>query len=111
MKKIYLLLIFIGVFVFSFSTGVQAQTTFGSIDKKDPLVQIYPNPVSGDILNVTSKSGKSMTCRVFNVLGKTVLFKVITTEKQLDISSLPTGVYVLRIKVGKDITVKKLIRK
>ncbi|MFD2563211.1 T9SS type A sorting domain-containing protein [Aquimarina rubra] len=110
MKKIYLLLILIGVFVLSFSTGVQAQSSFNTIDQKEE-VQVFPNPVSGDILNITSKSGKSMTCRVFNVLGKTVLFKVLTTQEQLNISALPPGVYVLRIKIGEEAFTKKLIRK
>lgn len=108
MKKIYLQLILIGVFVLSFSTGVQAQSTFNTNDQEEE-VQVFPNPVSGDILNITSKSGKSITCRVFNVLGKTVLFKVITT-KELDISSLPPGVYVLRIKSGDTRVAKKLVR-
>ncbi|MDH7446009.1 T9SS type A sorting domain-containing protein [Aquimarina sp. 2201CG14-23] len=111
MKKIYLLLILIGVFVLSFSTGVQAQSSIN--EPKQDLqeeVQVFPNPVSGDKLNITSKSGKSKTCRVFNVLGKTVLFKVITST-ELDISSLPPGVYVLRIKIGDEAFMKKLIRK
>ncbi|WP_299435062.1 T9SS type A sorting domain-containing protein [uncultured Aquimarina sp.] len=107
MKKIYLLLILIGVFVLSFSTGAKAQSTFDRNNEKE--FQVFPNPVSGNTLNITSKSGKSITCRVFNVLGKTVLFKVITT-KELDISSLPTGVYVLRIKSGEHQTVRKLLR-
>ncbi|WP_298548642.1 T9SS type A sorting domain-containing protein [uncultured Aquimarina sp.] len=108
MKKIYLLLIFIGVFSLSFSTGVQAQSSFNTTDQKEEI-QIFPNPVSGDILNVTSKSGKSITCRVFNVLGKTVLYKVITTEK-LNISALSPGVYVLRMKIGNITQVQKLVR-
>ncbi|WP_378179277.1 T9SS type A sorting domain-containing protein [Aquimarina sp. SS2-1] len=110
MKKIYLLLIFIGIISLSFSTGAQAQTTFSTIDQEEEI-QVFPNPVSGNVLNITSKSGKSMTCRVFSVLGKTVLFKVITTQEQLDISALPPGVYVLRIKVGEKVFTKKLIRK
>ncbi|GAA0712722.1 T9SS type A sorting domain-containing protein [Aquimarina litoralis] len=108
MKKIYLLLIFIGIFVLSSSTGVQAQSSIEIKDQEE--ISIFPNPVTGDVLNITSKSGKSITCRVFNVLGKTVLFKVITTREQLDISALPPGVYVLKIKSGKEIFSKKLIR-
>ncbi|WP_299259747.1 T9SS type A sorting domain-containing protein [uncultured Aquimarina sp.] len=108
MKKIYLLLIFIGFFSLFFSTGVQAQSSFNTADQEEKI-QVFPNPVSGDILNITSKSGKSITCRVFNVLGKTVLYKVITTEK-LNISALPPGVYVLRMKIGDFTTAKKLVR-
>ncbi|WP_299218860.1 T9SS type A sorting domain-containing protein [uncultured Aquimarina sp.] len=110
MKKIYLLLIFIGVFSLSFSTGVQAQSSFNTTDQEEEEeIRIFPNPISGDILNITSKSGKSITCRVFNVLGKTVLYKVITTEK-LNIAALPQGVYVLRMKIGNVTNVQKLVR-
>ncbi|WP_027394867.1 T9SS type A sorting domain-containing protein [Aquimarina latercula] len=108
MKKIYLLLILTGLFVLSFSKGVSAQSTIKTDDQEE--VQVFPNPVSGNILNITSKSGKSMTCRVYSVLGRTVLFKVITTKEQLDISSLPPGVYVLKIKIGEEDFSKKLIR-
>lgn len=108
MKKIYLLPIFITIFAFSLSTGVQSQTSFEINDQEE--ISVFPNPVTGDVVNVTSKSGKSITCRVFNVLGKTVLFKVITTGEKLDISVLPPGVYVLKIKSGKKNFSKKLIR-
>lgn len=107
MKKIYLLLIFIGIFVLS-STRVQAQSSIEIKGQEE--ISVFPNPVTGNVLNITSKSGKSITCRVFNVLGKTVLFKVITTREQLDISALPPGVYVLKIKSGKETFSKKLIR-
>ncbi|MBW1295308.1 T9SS type A sorting domain-containing protein [Aquimarina litoralis] len=109
MKKIYLLPILIGLFVLSFSSGVRAQSSFEINDQEE--IRVFPNPVTGDVLNITSTSGKSITCRVFNVLGKTVLFKVVTTrEPKLDISSLPPGVYVLKIKSGKKNFSRKLVR-
>jgi len=109
MKKIYLLPILIAVFTLCFSTETQAQSSITTIDKKEE-VRVYPNPISGNKLNIVSKSGKSITCRVISVLGKTVLFKVITT-KELDISSLPSGIYTVRIKIGDKVFTKKLIRK
>ena len=108
MKKTYFLSLLLVVFSLCFSTDVQAQSSLEFIDQVEDI-SIYPNPASGNTLNIVSKSGKSITCRMFNVLGKTVLFKVMTT-KELDISNLRPGVYVLRIKVGdKDFT-KKFIK-
>jgi len=112
MKKIYVLLMFIGVFSLCFSTEANAQSNSklnNQEEQEKPVIQIFPNPASGDILTITSKSGKSMTCRVFNVLGEMVLLKVITT-KELNISSLPTGIYILRIKIGDKAVTEKLIR-
>jgi len=107
MKKIYLpILTFI--FVLCSTSEIQAQSLDNTTDQQEVL-SIYPNPASGNILNISSKSGKSITCRVFNVLGKTVLFKVMTSE-QLDISTLRSGVYVLRIKVGEEEFTKKFIK-
>ncbi|WP_188112164.1 T9SS type A sorting domain-containing protein [Aquimarina sp. RZ0] len=105
MKKIYLSLLFIGVFGLLHPSEVKGQS-----DIKDPIegIDIYPNPVKGTKLYITSISGKSKTVTVFNVLGEKIMFKVMTTT-ELDISSLLSGVYILRVKIGEETFTKKVI--
>ncbi len=112
MKKIYLLLIFIGILCFSFTLEVRAQQSSTYTDTKDKeieQVQIFPNPVNGNKLYITSQSGKSKQVSVHTALGERIFFKVLTTN-ELDISSLPPGVYILRIKIGEKRFTNKLIR-
>lgn len=60
---------------------------------------IYPNPANTEI-TVTAPANSSLV--IYNYLGTVVLSKTLqTTESKLDISSLPTGVYM--VKVGEKV--------
>ncbi|WP_103069381.1 T9SS type A sorting domain-containing protein [Aquimarina sediminis] len=113
MKKIYLLLILIGFACFSSTLGVQAQSNTAerqqSKNVKIDGLSIFPNPANGDILNITSTKNLTKTVSVFTVLGEKVMFKVLI-GKQLNISSLPPAVYVVRIKEGDNTATLKLLR-
>lgn len=105
MKKIYLSLLFMGVLGLAYPSEMKGQS-----ETKAPIegIDIYPNPVNGTKLYITSISGKSKTVTVYNVLGEKIMFKVMTT-KELDISSLLSGVYILRVKIGEETFTKKVI--
>lgn len=111
MKKIYLLLIFIGIVCFSFSTKIQAQvdTTKRLQPSKIEGLSIYPNPSNGNILYITSTKDLTKTVRISTVLGQQILFKVLI-GRELDITSLPQGVYVLQIKEGGQKATRKFVR-
>ncbi len=101
MKKIYLLFMFIGVVCFSFAPGIQAQS--GSFEKQQPGdtkikgLSISPNPANGNTLYITSDKNLTKTVTIFTVLSQKVMFKVLIGE-ELDISSLPPAIYIIRIK-------------
>ncbi|WP_062061605.1 T9SS type A sorting domain-containing protein [Aquimarina longa] len=113
MKKIYLLILFIGIVSFSSTSGVQAQSN--SIKKQDTKdikiedLSIFPNPANGDILYITSNKNLTKTVSIFTVLGEKIMFKVLI-GKELNISSLPPAVYVLRIKEEGKTATRKLVR-
>ncbi len=111
MKKIYLLLIFIGVVCFSFTTEMQAQvdTTERQKPSKIEGLRIYPNPSTGDKLYITSEKNLTKTVRISTVLGEQILFKVLIGN-ELDISSLPQGVYAIQIKEGNQKATRKFVR-
>ncbi|WP_378186316.1 T9SS type A sorting domain-containing protein [Aquimarina sp. W85] len=71
-------------------------------------LRIYPNPASGNILNISSDRALTKTVTIFNVLGAKVLFKVLI-GKELDISSLNSGVYIIQIKEEKKTATRKLV--
>lgn len=106
MKKFYSLLILLFFASISSLDEVNAQAT-----QNDPFgdIQILPNPVNGNTVSIVTNSNKAKVVTVFNVLGERVMYKILTT-KELDITSLPPGVYVLRIKIGDNKVTKKLLR-
>jgi hypothetical protein len=92
-----------------FSMGAAAQES-----KQQPAVieglSFYPNPVSNGKIYITSKSSLEKEIAIFDVLGKKVLQATITT-KELNVSTLSPGVYIIKIKEGEATATRKLIVK
>lgn len=79
---------------------------------KEPIegLNIYPNPVNGGKVYITSKSGQAKDIEIFNVLGKRVLSASIS-GKELNIADLTAGVYIIKIREGESTETRKLIVK
>ena len=69
-------------------------------------ISIYPNPTSSSISIFGSSTITNL--EVYTLLGKRVL--VSKNENKLDLSALNPGVYLLKIKTKKGITIKKVIK-
>ena len=69
-----------------------------------------PNPTSLGYINISSKSNAKMNVFVFDVLGKQVLNKTVI-DKRVDLSSLKTGVYIMKVIQDKAVETKKLVIK
>lgn len=72
----------------------------------DSSIRVYPNPVSKR-LNI--RTDKKITTEVYNVLGRLVIPQTI--DRQLDMSSLPSGFYQVVIRYNDRYTVKKISKK
>jgi hypothetical protein len=74
-----------------------------------PVVHIFPNPAS-KFVNVTSMDSEIRLIEIYSQTGQKVY-----TEKQhtgnVNISSLPAGVYIIRIHTDRGVTDKKLVKK
>lgn len=115
MKKIYLLLICISLICFSFVPGIQAQSdTAETQDSKSIKIEglrLFPNPApAGSVLYITSTKNLTKTVSVYTVLGEKVLFKVLI-GRELDITHLNPGVYVIKVTEGELKATKKFIIK
>lgn len=74
------------------------------------IIEMYPNPTDGNILYF--KTQNSLTVQLYNVLGKQLLSQNITsTANQLDISSIKSGIYLVKMTSNKVTITKKLIKK
>ncbi|UPK67417.1 reprolysin-like metallopeptidase [Chitinophaga filiformis] len=75
-------------------------------------VLVFPNPVNNVVnVNLTGFKGKSEVS-IFDVNGRVVLRREMNpVNTQLDVSALPAGVYMVRIKNGaKDVSMTKIIK-
>lgn len=76
-------------------------------------LSVYPNPV-GDILNIdlSGMSEAEGTLSILNFEGKTVLSRQVSHDGilSLDISRLPTGIYLCRYSNASEIKTVKIIK-
>ena len=69
---------------------------------------IYPNPVSNGIVNITSISNEAIAIAIFDILGKQVISETLS-HSNLNISSLNTGIYIMKITQNGNTITKKLV--
>ena len=71
---------------------------------------MYPNPLKGNTLYLTSTANAAMSVQIFDVLGKEVL-KSNVINNAVDVSGLNAGVYMVKItEEGKTATRKLVIQ-
>lgn len=115
MQKNYVLtLIVLFLFLFLISTPGFSQTTATKLPQQEHIegLSIYPNPVSNGRIFVYIITNKNLTkhIEVFNVLGKAIYAAEIS-GKELNISQLSTGVYILKITENNISETRKLVIK
>lgn len=86
------------------------------IESKDAVqeIQLYPNPASDKLLVSCSFSCELSAVKLFNFSGQEVAIKglgkkVDKLSYQLDISSLPKGIYFLQVQSSNKIITRKLV--
>lgn len=71
---------------------------------------MYPNPISGNTLYLTSTANASMSVQIFDLLGKEVL-KADVVNNAVNVSGLNAGVYMVKVtEEGKTATRKLVIQ-
>jgi len=90
------------------TTGVKP-----TLMEQSQQLKVYPNPV-GDILNidVTGTAETKGTLNIFNFEGKTLVSRQVSQPGLLtiDISHLPTGIYLCRYSNATEIKTVKIIK-
>lgn len=75
-------------------------------------LNFYPNPVTNGKIYITSKNISAKEIAVYDVLGKLVLQTTLNTNsKEVNVSALNSGVYIIKIKEGDATATRKLIVK
>ncbi|MFN7014202.1 MAG: T9SS type A sorting domain-containing protein [Bacteroidia bacterium] len=90
----------------SFEDVTLSSSSFNAIDG----LKMYPNPLKGNTLYLTSTANADMSVQIFDVLGKEVI-KSNVMNNTVNVSGLNTGVYIVRItEEGKTATRKLVIQ-
>ena len=101
MKQLYLILFFL-VCSFGFSQN--------QADRDIDGFKLYPNPVTNGKIFISTTKNAPKQINVFDVLGTKVLQTTIS-GKELDLSNLGKGVYILRVLENNKMATRKLVIK
>ena len=111
MKKKYIFtLLIVGFLFFSATTFAQQSMSSYSAEVVKDIdgLSIYPNPVSNGKIYITSTLNKPKEVKIYDVLGKMAMSETII-GKELNVSNLNPGVYILRIIENDLSTTRKLV--
>ena len=112
MAKNYFYIILLLVFFFSVSASAQEAKQQPKLQETTVIegLNLYPNPVSNGKVYITSKNDLDKNIIIFDVLGKKVL-QTTMNSKELNISNLSPGVYIIKIDEEQSTATRKLIVK
>ena len=110
-KKYFYITLLLGFF-FTLSVSAQEGKQNAKIQETTVIegLNLYPNPVSNGKVYITSKNDLDKNIIIFDVLGKKVL-QTTMSSKELNISNLSPGVYIIKIDEEQATATRKLIVK
>ena len=80
-----------------------------SIDDVDTLdMRIYPNPVDGNFVTILSPVNGTKYIQVFDIMGKMVMDTTINNNT-LDVSSINSGFYMIKVTIDGQSKISKLV--
>ena len=112
MVKNYFYITLLLGFFFTLSVSAQDSKQNAKIQETTVIegLSLYPNPVTNGKVYISSKNDLDKNIIIFDVLGKKVLQTTISS-KELNISNLSPGVYIIKIDEEQATATRKLIVK
>lgn len=92
------------------TTKIQVITGITNNSKIQPNILIYPNPANTQIHIEVPESRYEMFLKLSDISGKTIVSKKISSDNfDLDVSDIPSGIYLLTISNSNTEAVSKII--
>ena len=109
MFKNYVVILFVLILnSFGFAQERKSDYKPVSMSQKSEQLNFYPNPVSNGKIFISSSTTSNRLIEIYDVLGKSV-FSVHSSSKEINISSLLPGVYIIKLKENETILTRKLV--
>ncbi len=112
MIKNYFYIILLAVFFCSLSMNAQENKTQNNPNSSSVIegLNLYPNPVYNGKITITTKNDGEKEIIIFDLLGKKVIqTNLNANSRELNISSLIPGVYIIKINEQNSSATRKLI--
>ena len=112
MKQYYILSFLLVSFLLFYNPIAAQSTSLPAYTQEKPItgLSVYPNPVTGSKVYISSDKNQPKEVEIYNVLGKMVLTARLI-GKELDVSELTPGIYIVKIREGNTQATRKLVVK
>jgi len=95
----------IATFVFTLSQVLSVENV-----ELENAISIYPNPCRGEIFISNSSNSVLENAEIYTITGKKIMvFNNISTRKSLDVTSIKSGLYFLKLNSDKGSITKKIV--
>ena len=110
MIKNYSYIIILLVLFVSFKSSAQEAKQQSKVQEAITIegLNLYPNPVSNGKVYIATKDDLSKEIKIFDILGKEV-FQAQLTSRELNVSALSPGVYIIKINEKQATATRKLV--
>ena len=71
-------------------------------------LKLYPNPVNGDYVTIQSSVSGEKNIEIYDITGKRLINTILNSDK-LDVSSVSSGVYLVKVTIQGQTKVSKLV--
>lgn len=112
MAKKYLYIILLLVSLGTFRAIAQDTKQLPKTQEKTAIegLNLFPNPVTGGKVSISTKNDFNKDIAIFDLLGKKI-FQTQLTGRELNISNLFPGVYIIKITEDSKTATRKLVIK
>ncbi|MGH1386434.1 GEVED domain-containing protein [Kordia sp.] len=73
-------------------------------------LKMYPNPVKGEVINITLPTLETVAYSVKNMYGQTVTQGVLSSSGQVNVRTLNSGLYIIQFTINNQPISKKFIK-
>jgi len=110
MAKNYFYITFLLAFFFTVTASAQDSKQLPKPQETTSIegLSLYPNPVTNGKVYISTKNDLEKEIIVFDILGKKVL-QAHLASRELNVSELPPGVYIIKISEQNSSATRKLI--
>jgi hypothetical protein len=91
---------------FTYTIGKKSDNTSINEVIEKPIVKLFPNPANNELYLLSNNLNEAYDISIYNLIGQQVLQ---TTNKTIDISNLPNGMYMVLVKSASIEFNKKII--
>jgi hypothetical protein len=84
-------------------------TITGIMNNKIQEIKLYPNPTT-DFITIQNDEEKQFKIELFSNMGSSILRINIKGKDHIDISYLPSGIYIIRVSTKSEFLITKLIK-